>query len=140
MDTRIILAITVMIIILVIILFVVVNIGGRRIDISKRTEILKRLEELGLATGSLEGSTRRDAVVKLDNLLSKALQIKYNNTLSCGDNLKKAKDFFSKKDYNDLWNVHKIRNSIVHDDYEINEEEADEVFKIYKSNIIKILK
>lgn len=140
MDTTITLGITVMILILIIILFAAVYLGSKKIDSSKKAEIMNRLEELRLGVESLEGSVRRDAVVKLDNLLSKALQLKYGNTATCGDNLKQAKNFFPKKDYNNLWSVHKIRNNIVHDDYEIDEAEAKEVYHIYRSNIIKILK
>lgn len=140
MDTTVILGITVMILILILILFAAVYLSSKRIDSSKKSEIINKIEELRLAVGSLEGSVRRDAIVKLDNLLAKSLQLKYNNTATCGDNLKKAKNLFAKKDYDNLWDAHKIRNNIVHNDYEINEEEAEEVFHIYKSNIIKILK
>lgn len=140
MDTTVILGITVMILILIIILFAAVYLKGKRIDPSKKIEIISKVDELKVAVGSLEGSVRRDAVVKLDNLLSKSLQLKYNNTDTCGNNLKKAKDLFSRKDYDNLWNAHKIRNNIVHNDYEIEEGEAEEVYGIYRSNIIKILK
>ena len=140
MDTTIVLGITVMILILIILLFAAVYLGGKKIDSSKKPDILNKIEELRLAITSLEGSSRRDAVVKLDNLLSKSLQLKYNNSLTCGDNLKKAKGTFSKKEYNSLWDAHKTRNNIVHDDYEIDEKEAEEVYHIYKSSIIKILK
>lgn len=140
MDTTVILGITVMILLLIIILFAAVYLSSKRIDATKRAEILNKVDELKMATGSLEGSVRRDAIVKLDNLLSKSLQLKYNNTSTCGDNLKKAKDLFSRKDYDNLWSVHKIRNNIVHNDYEISEAEAQEAYSVYKSNIIKILK
>ena len=135
-----ILGITVMILILIIILFAAVYLNGKRVDSTKKAEVLKKVDELMLAISSLEGSIRRDAVVKLDNLLSKALQLKYNNEDTCGDNLKRAKSLFNRDDYNRLWEVHKIRNNIVHNDYEISEKEAEEVYYVYKSNIKKILK
>lgn len=140
MDTTVILGITVMILLLIIILFAAVYLSSKRIDSTKRADILNKVDELKMAVGSLEGSVRRDAIVKLDNLLSKSLQLKYNNTSTCGDNLKRAKDLFPRKDYDNLWSAHKIRNNIVHNDYEISESEAEEAYKVYKSNIIKILK
>ena len=39
---------------------------------------------------------RRDAIIKLDNLLSKALQVYFKNTSSCGDNLKMQVDCLEK--------------------------------------------
>lgn len=140
MDTTLILAITVVIILLLIILFSAVYINSKRINSSKVAEIRNKLEELSLSIQSVEDAIRRDGVVKLDNLLSKVLQLRYNNTLPCGENLKKTKDLFEKKEYNELWNAHKIRNNIVHNDYEISSTEAASVYKIYKSSINKLLK
>lgn len=140
MDTTIVVGITLIILILVIILFVAVYFGSKKIDSSKRSEIIKRLGGLELSVSSLEVSVRRDAIVQLDNLLSKSFQMKYNNTSSCGDNLKRAKNLFPKKEYDSLWDVHKIRNNIVHSDYEIEQDDTEKAFHIYKSSIIKILK
>ena len=97
-----ILCITVMILILIIVLFAAVYLSSKRVDTTKKTEVLKKVDDLMLAISSLEGSIRRDAVVKLDNLLSKALQLKYNNEDTCGDNLKRAKSLFNRDDYNRL--------------------------------------
>ena len=58
----------------------------------------------------------------------------------CGDNLKLAKKIFRRNEYNDLWEVHKIRNKIVHDDYDISAEDSKKVYNIYKSAILKILR
>ncbi len=140
MDTTVALGITVMIVLLIIILFVAVYLGGKRIDSTRKLEIIKRLEELELSVGSLEASVRRDAIVKVDNILSTLFQIKYNNKATCGDNLKRAKNLFPKKEYENLWKAHKIRNNIVHSDYEIEQDEAENVYSIYKSSITKILK
>ncbi|MGI5897611.1 MAG: hypothetical protein ACOX6Q_00395 [Candidatus Dojkabacteria bacterium] len=138
METTLILTITILL--LIAILFLVVRLNQKNISKAKTKKILKRLEELQMEALSTENSVRRDAVIKLDNLLTKALQYYYSNTLSCGENLKKAKTIFKKKEYNDLWEVHKVRNKIVHDDYDISEEEARRSYNTYKLSIVKIIR
>lgn len=82
---------------------------------------------------------RRDAIIKMDNLLFKALQIRYKDTFDGIENLKKAKESFRKDTYQNIWNVHKLRNDIVHDDRDIEYNEAVNAYKIYKMAIYKIL-
>lgn len=132
--------ITVTIIALIAVLFVVVSFSSKKIDKSKKESIYKRLKELELGMNSLDGSVRRDTVVKLDNLLSKSLQIYFGNKGLCGDNLKKANFLFKKKEYNDIWEAHKIRNKVVHDDYEVDASEGIELYNTYKLSIERILK
>lgn len=134
------LLITIFILILIAILFILVSINQKKISKARTKKILKKLEELNTGVLSEDPSVRRDAIIKLDNLLSKALQYYYNNNLLCGDNLKNAKNIFKKKEYNNLWEAHKIRNRIVHDDYEIKTEEAKLVYNTYKISILKILR
>lgn len=138
METTIIM--TSLIVLMVILLFIMVSFANKKKDVVKKQEIFNRLGDLELGVQSMEGSVRRDTIVKLDNLLSKAFQYYYNNSNLCGDNLKKAKNIFKRKGYDDLWNVHKIRNNIVHDDYEIDTQEAVRIYNIYKFSIKKILK
>ncbi|MBP8979077.1 hypothetical protein KBG23_01180 [Candidatus Dojkabacteria bacterium] len=132
--------ITVTIIALIAVLFVVVSFSSKKIDKSKKESIYKRLKELELGMNSLDSSVRRDTVVKLDNLLSKSLQIYFGNKGLCGDNLKKANFLFKKKEYNDIWEAHKIRNKVVHDDYEVDASEGIELYNTYKLSIERILK
>lgn len=131
---------TIIILLLLIILFVAVSLGNKRVSITKKKHILTKLEELRLTSSSQESSVRRDSIIKLDNLLSKSLQYYFKNSNLCGENLKIASKIFKKKEYNDLWDVHKIRNRIVHDDYDITQQEAENVYGIYKMSILKILK
>lgn len=134
------LLITIFILILITILFILVSINQKKVSKIRTKKILKRLEELNMGVVSNELSIRRDSIIKLDNLLSKSLQYYYNNSLLCGDNLKNAKNIFKKKEYNNLWEAHKVRNKIVHDDYEVSAEEAKVVYNTYKISILKILR
>ena len=133
-------ALTAIILLLIGVLFFLVYIAQKNISRGKAKKLLQRLEQLQAGALSSEMSVRRDTVIKLDNLLSKSLQYYFSNTDMCGDNLKLAKKIFRRNEYNDLWEVHKIRNKIVHDDYDISAEDSKKVYNIYRSAILKILR
>lgn len=133
-------ALTAIILLLIGVLFFLVYLAQKNISRGKAKKLLQRLEQLQAGALSSEMSVRRDTVIKLDNLLSKSLQYYFSNTDMCGDNLKLAKKIFRRNEYNDLWEVHKIRNKIVHDDYDISAEDSKKVYNIYKSAILKILR
>lgn len=133
-------ALTAIILLLIGVLFFLVYLAQKNISRGKAEKLLQRLEQLQAGALSSEMSVRRDTVIKLDNLLSKSLQYYFSNTDMCGDNLKLAKKIFRRNEYNDLWEVHKIRNKIVHDDYDISAEDSKKVYNIYKSAILKILR
>jgi hypothetical protein len=137
MDNSLFLPITILILIAV--LFLLVAINSKKIDITKKKKLLEELYALKSLALSEELSVRRDSIIKLDNLLSKSLQLYFKNTLPCGDNLKSAKKIFKKRAYNSLWEVHKLRNKVVHNDYAVSLDEAKKAFEIYKISILKIL-
>ncbi len=132
--------ITIIILLLISVLFLTAYLNSKRIPIKKKEKIYEKLEELNTQIKSSDDYARRDAVIKLDNLLGKALNIRHSNSNSCGDNLKISKRVFEKKLFQQLWDVHKIRNQIVHDDREISELEAQDIYKIYKLGIKQTLK
>ena len=137
MDNPLILSI--IILVLIAILFVMVSLNKRKISVTKKRKVVEELYTLKEGVDSLESAIRRDTIIKLDNLLSKSLQLYFKNTSSCGENLKHANKLFKKKKYNDIWEVHKMRNKIVHDNYEVSQSEAQKAFGTYKFAIIKIL-
>lgn len=137
MDNSLFLPITILV--LITILFILVSLNKKKIDFSKKKKLVENLYSYKSGAFSEELSVRRDSIIKLDNLLSKSLQLYFKNDSLCGDNLKNAKKIFKKKAYNSLWEVHKLRNRIVHDDYAITLDQAKRAFDVYKISIIKIL-
>lgn len=132
--------ITVVILLLLGLLFLVAYLNSKKIPVRKKVKILEKIELLGAQINSDEEYARRDAVIRLDNLLGKALNIRYSNENTCGDNLKLAKKLFDKKLYQQVWDAHKVRNNIVHDDENISKIQALEIYKIYKLAVKHILK
>lgn len=140
MDSQITQLFTMIILILISILFFAVYLAQNNISKGKAKKLIERLEQLQSGALSSEMSVRRDTVIKLDNLLSKSLQYYFSNTDMCGDNLKLAKKIFRRDEYNNLWEAHKTRNRIVHDDYDISADDSKKVYNIYRSAILKILR
>lgn len=132
--------ITIVILLLICILFLVAYLNSKKIPVAKKEKVFERLKEVKMQIDSREVYARRDSLIRLDNLLGKALNIRYNNENSCGDNLKIAKKLFSKREYQQLWDVHKLRNQVVHNDVDISQGETEEAYKIYKMGINKILR
>jgi len=133
------LLLTIFILFLIALLFIMARISSTRVPQKKKEKIYSRLEDIRMQVQSDDVYARRDAIIKLDNLLSKSLQIRYRNEKSCGDNLKIAKNLFRKDSYQNIWEAHKLRNSIVHKDEDIGYDEAQQVYKIYKMAINKLL-
>jgi hypothetical protein len=106
----------------------------------RKERLLKGLENLKENASSKNEFERRDTIIRLDNLLAKALNYRYNNSSTCGENLKKANKLFRKDTYQNLWDVHKLRNDVVHNNRSLSMEEAEKAYHVYKLCIKKILK
>lgn len=138
MDNQVLL--TVIILALISIMFIFASINSKRVPEKKKEKILEKLDELKTQSESDELIERRDVVIKLDNLLTKSLQLRYKNDNNCADNLIQAKSLFLKKQYQEVWDIHKLRNNIVHKDYELSRLESQNAYKIYKMTINKLLR
>ena len=84
-------------------------------------------------------SANRDSIVRLDSILSKVLQIRNRNNLTCGENLKKIRKQVKRDLYEEIWYYHKLRNSIVHDDIEVSREDVKKGYKAYYKLISRLL-
>jgi len=132
--------ITIVILVALSLLFLLAAINNRKKTFKKRTKILKNLQDLRVGAYSSNPSERITAIIKLDNLLAKALQYRFSNEKNCGENLKLVRKLFSRPIYENIWQIHKLRNQVVHDDMSITEEKMQEAYKIYNLSITKILK
>lgn len=132
--------ITIIVLVILSLLFLLTAINNRKKTFKKKEKMLKDLSDLKMGAYSNNPSERITALIKLDNLLSKALQYRFNNDKTCGENLKSVKKLFNNSVYEDIWQIHKLRNKVVHDDVLVTEEEMKDAYKIYNLSIIKILK
>lgn len=113
--------------------------GARKEKQKSISRMLNSLEALKAGAYSDDLARRRDTMIKLDNILTKALQYRLSNTNSCGDNLKLINKRFKRTEYDKLWEAHKLRNRIVHDDLDVTENEAQDAYKVYNMSIHRIL-
>lgn len=132
--------ITIVILVALCLLFLLAAINNRKKTFKKRAKMLRDLQDLKVGAYSSNPSERITAIIKLDNLLAKALQYRFSNEKNCGENLKLARKIFSHPIYEKIWQIHKLRNQVVHDDISISEEKMQEAYRIYNLTINKILK
>ncbi|MDD3474973.1 MAG: hypothetical protein PHP08_03715 [Candidatus Dojkabacteria bacterium] len=134
------LLLTIIILVLIAMLFVLSAINSKKRNFKRKDRLLATLERLKEHIESDNEFERKDAIIRLDNLLAQSFNYKYSNSLNCGENLKKSSKLFRKDTYQNLWDVHKLRNDIVHNNRSISEEEAQKAYHIYKLCIKQILK
>ena len=65
----------------------------------------------------------KHAVMEADKLVDKVLRLKGYGDGTFADRLKKAEQYTDRKIYQDLWDGHKVRNRIAHDESHISENE-----------------
>jgi ABC-type transporter MlaC component len=138
MSTSLLLTITILV--LIVMIFVLSKINATKQNSHKKERLLATLEKLKEHVSSENEFERRDTIIRLDNLLAKALNYKYSNSSNCGENLKKAKNLFRRDTYQNLWDVHKLRNDVVHNNRTLSTEESENAYHVYKLCIKKILK
>ncbi len=132
--------ITLIILLLICLLFLVAYINSKKVPERKKEKIYEKLEDVRRQLDSNEVYARRDAIIKLDNLLGRALNLRYNNDSTFSDNLKYSRKLFNKREYQEIWDIHKKRNEIVHEDADISSSETERAYKIYKIAIRRVLK
>ncbi|MFH1547004.1 MAG: hypothetical protein ABIC57_00795 [bacterium] len=110
--------------------------GGSRQD---KEEIEK---ELYSAEKMMAGDISRikEGVIKFDNLLNKSLQIKGFRGQTLADRLKASQKFFQWSDYSGIWEAHKLRNRIVHENYDPSGMEIKKTVKYFKLAVKKLIK
>lgn len=120
-------------------LFGLLNSPHNKKRVVKARKLRDELSKLGLSISSLSPAEMRDRAIRLDTFLSKMLKYNLGNTLGCGENLKLVKKNFSRKDYQLLWEYHKLRNKIVHDNESIDAKELKAMYNIYSKAADKLL-
>ncbi len=100
---------------------------------SKLLELKNKMYELKHIDKELSDLEKRDMLVQMDSVFSKAMNIKLYNNLSFADNIKQLADKFDKDLYNDIWQAHKKRNRVVHESEYVTESEL----KIYSNAFYK---
>jgi uncharacterized protein YutE (UPF0331/DUF86 family) len=133
------LSITTLIILVIVLLVLFAITNSKKMHNKVREKIfidLKQIEELVQQKNPI---LYRDIIIRLDSLLAKSLHLKFGNNDSCGENLKKLRGFFNKEMYNNIWEVHKLRNRVVHENEELEFSQVSEGYKIIRKAIEKII-
>jgi hypothetical protein len=110
--------------------------GGTRKD---KDEVEKGVYEAEkMISGDI--SKIKEGIIKFDNLLNKSLIIKGFRGQTLGERLKSSQKFFKWEDYSGIWDAHKLRNKIVHEDYNPSGAELKKSVKYFKLAIRRLLR
>ncbi len=85
--------------------------------------INKKRSEIEDLTKSENVIELKHAVMESDKLVDKVLRLKGYGDGTFADRLKKAEQYMDRKVYQDLWDGHKVRNRIAHDESHITDTE-----------------
>ena len=80
----------------------------------------REIEKLASSDNIIE---LKHAVMEADKLVDKVLRLKGYGEGTFADRLKKAEQYTDRKVYQDLWDGHKVRNRLAHDESHISENE-----------------
>ena len=138
MDREILPIILILIFLLLVGLVIYLN-NNTRIDNTLRQKIWDDVLQIKKMVDTKNPLIYRDIIVRLDSLLGKSLRLYYKNTESCGTNLKQARNLFNRDEYDKIWQAHKLRNRVVHENQEISSSELVESYNIISLAIKKLL-
>lgn len=105
----------------------------------QRSDLLKELVEASALTKT-DSSALKIAVIQCDALLGKALTFHGVKGETVGELLKNAQGRFEDNLYEDLWQVHKLRNTLVHEKYDLGLGETKDAVSVYTSAIRRLVK
>ena len=111
-------------------LVIFIDLRSKGLGAKKRDAYLKELEKIKkrLKAKKIEPDL---AIIQGDAFLHKALSTKVSKNLSLGQQLKATKKYFKKALYNDIWEAHKLRNKIVHENISIDEKTANNLLNTF---------
>jgi len=127
----------ILIVAIIVLLFVLILVGG---GAQRNKDLIKA--ELPVAEKLVKGniSQVKEGIMKFDNILNKSLQAKGFRGQTLGERLKSANRYFKWNDYSGIWEAHKLRNKIVHEDHDPGGTEIKKSVKYFKLAINKLLK
>lgn len=84
-----------------------------------RVKFQERWQKIELMLRVKTESSMKQALLEADKLLDLGLKEKKVKGETMGERLKSAHNLFDKNLYNEIWQAHKLRNRLVHEDSEI---------------------
>lgn len=102
---------------------------------SDKRYINSKSREIEQMTRSMNMYELRHAVIEADKLVDFVLKAKGYSGETFADRLRSAEKYIDRNQYQSIWDAHKIRNQIAHDDSKIDPELLKKSVKVLLSNI-----
>jgi hypothetical protein len=113
---------------------------GGSTDQSWKPKIRSTLAQLSKNAGSQDFIVQKHNIIEADKILDNVLKFKKIKGDTMGERLKNSKKLFSSKEYNNVWEAHKMRNQLVHEiDSHYHSSQLKTSFLTLKSSIEKLL-
>jgi hypothetical protein len=100
--------------ILLLVLFFVFSLKSKA-DPAWKAEVIVKINEISKLSSSREPLILSTLVIEADKLLGHVMKMRNVKGETVGERLKNAKSFFDQNLYNRIWEAHKIRNQIAHE-------------------------
>jgi hypothetical protein len=105
----------------------------------KKEQIYQQLSECQeLISGG--ASERKDCLIRLDVLLGKSMEFAGVKGSTVGEKLKNAGELFDRDLYEQLWQGHKLRNRVVHENAPVSGSELKTTVKYFRRAIKRLVK
>lgn len=130
---------TLLVLFFLLVLFILALNTSKRIPGQVKRDVFEKLSKIkkDIDTGTVSAS--RDGIVRLDSLMARAMKIRFQNDSTFGDNMKAHKKFFGRQLNQQIWDFHKLRNTVVHESIDVSVQEAKDAYKAYSKAISKLL-
>lgn len=106
--------------------------NNKNIDFNSRWQKVENL------LGARRDSALKQGLIEADKLLDLSLREKGLKGETMGGRLKMAKSLFEANLYQQIWEAHKLRNRLVHDDDEILSFQIEKAVKVFKKALQRL--
>lgn len=80
-----------------------------------KADVIRKINDISKKTSTRDPLILSTLVIEADKLLGFTMEMLHIKGKTVGDRLKNAKPIFDKSLYNRIWQAHKIRNQIAHE-------------------------
>ncbi len=119
-------------------IFLSVSNGNKSFRKERLNDLKSKMFKIKNFHNDINQSEARDLIVQADSIFSKALSIKKYNTSTFSENIKDFKQKLGKELYNEIWQAHKKRNQVVHEQVNVDLSDLKRFLRAYYNGINKI--
>ncbi len=131
----------VIVLVIILALAALLSSAGNKESAAWKQELRNKMANLSRNVDSNDKLVLYHSLVEADKLLDHALKHSKVSGSTMGERLKEAKRLFDYNLYNDIWDAHRVRNSLVHEvNFHVTNKQLKAHFLVLSSAISKLTK